>query len=86
MMTLDEMLEAIDRDKEGADRQQVLTCGATHIAQDANGEVYAYRGAPTNLRHIEEWGSGDNSGERVMRFCGYLPAPEDWSQCVWELP
>lgn len=92
MKTLKEILAEIDEaelnsgDDETATSKKILTCGATHIAQDSDGAVFAFRGKPkpNKIEDIAEWLSGEK-GE-VLLFCADLEKPEDWTQCVWELP
>lgn len=92
MKTLKEILAEIDaaaikdNDDEATTSKKILTCGATHIAQDSDGAVFAFRGKPTATRFedMAEWFGGDE-GEAVL-FCADLEKPEDWTQCLWELP
>lgn len=67
------------------DKNRVLTCGATHIAQDADGEYYAYKGEPKALSP-NEWGAGSGKDNRCMLYCGQGGKPKDHTVCVWELP
>lgn len=67
------------------DKNIVLTCGATHIAQDADGEYYAYKGKPI-LMGASEWCAGDEKEFRCMLYCGQGEKPKDHTICVWELP
>lgn len=86
MMTLDHILNELDKLPEGSGKVEILTCGATHIAQDKSGEVYAYHGEPRNDRLYDEWLCGNGELDRCVLWCGDLPAPEDWKDCIWELP
>lgn len=82
MKTLKEMFTEFGEEK----TRRILTCGATHIAQDNDGCVYAYRSKPVAGDNVglKEWvGSRDN---QVVLFCAELERPADWTKCVWELP
>lgn len=91
MKTLKEVLAEIDaeqikgNDDEATTSNKILTCGATHIAQDADGEYYAYRGEPMALT-TNEWGAGNGKDNRCMLYCGHGDKPKDHTVCVWELP
>lgn len=82
MKTLEEMFADFGEEK----TRRILTCGATHIAQDSDGCVYAYRKKPVANKypHLNEWLRSD--GGETMFFCAELDRPEDWTKCVWELP
>lgn len=82
MKTLEEMFAEFGEEK----TRRILICGATHIAQDADGCVYAYKGEPTSDKcpGLNEWVTG--KGGEVVIFCAELDRPEDWTKCVWELP
>ena len=68
------------------DKNRVLTCGATHIAQDADGEYYAFRGEPRKDLVPSEWVAGNGKDNRCMLYCGQGDKPKDHTVCVWELP
>lgn len=85
MKNLQEILGEIEAASNREDiRRAIMTCGATHLAQDPNGLVFAYKGKPSRENDFDEWMSEGESG--VMLFCAELDRPADWTQCVWELP
>lgn len=85
MKTLEQIMAEIESSSINDDIKRVtLTCGATHIAQDPNGAIYAYKGKPSSEGEFDEWMSEGEGG--VVLFCADLEKPEDWTQCVWELP
>lgn len=85
MKTLEQIMSDIEAASARGDiKQAILTCGATHIAQDPNGLVFAYKGEPSRENDFDEWMSKGENG--VVLFCAELERPADWTKCVWELP
>lgn len=93
-MTLDELLNLLPViDSAGRNiRQKVLTCGATHLAVDECGEVYAWKGDP----EPNEWGYcscgewiGDGKAKCIL-CVGDIPHPadsgHDWKELLIKLP
>jgi hypothetical protein len=88
-MNLEQILKRIEIASDHDDiRQRILTCGATHLAQDSSGEVFGYKGEPEHMEYCDcdEWQSGSAPGARVVIFAAKLDAPENWKVAVWELP
>lgn len=87
MKNLEQILEVIEEARVTT-KQKILISGATHLAQDADGCVFGYKGEP---RHIvedcgEEWIAGYGEADRAVIYCGKFEAPENWKVAVWELP
>lgn len=86
MMTLSELIHQAEIHNPKMSARQILECGATHIAMDASGAVFAYKGEPTNERYPNEWGGGNKPGEKAVLFLADLPEPDNWKECIWVLP
>lgn len=86
MMTLKELINQAVTVNLTMTERKILECGATHIAMDASGAVFAYKGEPTNERYPNEWGGGNKPGESAVLFLANLPEPDNWKECVWVLP
>jgi hypothetical protein len=86
MMTLKELINQAVTVNTAMTERKILECGATRVAMDASGAVFAYKGETTNERYPNEWGSGNKSGEKAVLFLADLPEPDNWKECVWVLP
>ena len=85
-MTLQEVIEIICNYGLRAKRE-LLTCGATHVAIDSNGAIFAFKGMPRDDdSEGQEWLPGYNKGDKTVLFCGSTDCPTNWKECVWQLP
>lgn len=85
MKTLEQIFTEIE--KYGVTtKNKILISGATHLAQDEDGSVFGYKGEPEHMAHFPEWQSGDGEENRAVIYCGKLDEPENWKECVWQLP
>lgn len=85
-MTLQQVMEIIGNYGLRAKRE-ILTCGATHVAIDSNGAIYAYKGNPRDDdSEGMEWLPGKGKEDRTVMYCGLADAPTNWKECVWQLP
>ena len=85
-MTLNEVIEIICGYGLRAKRE-LLTCGATHVAIDDNGSIFAYKGEPRNDDPDgQEWLPGRGEEDRTVMYCGVTEYPGNWKSCVWKLP
>lgn len=85
MITLEQLFTQLES-MGGSTRKQILECGATHIAIDSHGSVYAYKGKPVHMTDFEEWQSGGEWWHKTCLWCGDLEPQENWRKLVFELP
>lgn len=67
-------------------KRQILECGATHLAVDSDGSIYAYKGKPVHMTEHPEWRSGDGENDKVCLWCGDIGIYPEWKDALYELP
>lgn len=90
-MTTSEMLDKIDSIGITTS-SMVLTIGATHLAVDFDGAIYAYKGEPRQIKtsigdDFKEWLPGRADGCATLLYCGSFGVEQiNWRKRVYILP